>query len=101
MEEITFGLFEEPWLETYTQGVENSQEFFIKVIDGKNPFRFKFLIKALVNGGSVFYSQLLSLTTKCPSLLEFHTYYDNVESFRGDIGLFTFPAAVPTLSKCN
>ena len=45
--------------------------------------------------------QQLTLTTKCPSLLEFYTFYGNVESFRGDVGSFTFSAAVPTLTKCN
>lgn len=96
----------DPIADTHTLRFENNNQFFLPVIDGENPMRYEFIIWAEANGGSTWYVDSLSLTIKCPDVLEFEpiSYVTKFDSYLGAPiadSIYTFPRSNPTLPKCN
>jgi hypothetical protein len=92
--------------DTHILRYENSNSFELPVLDGTNPYQYNFLIWAEANGGSTWYVDNLVLTTKCPTVLTFYpvSYQTILNSYKAAPladSLYTFPATIPILPKCN
>jgi hypothetical protein len=92
--------------DVHTLRFENANSFELPAIDCTNPFQWNFLIWAEANGGSTWYVDNLVLTTQCPTFLEFYPVsyqliFDSYKAAPLADSLYTIPATIPTLPKCN
>ena len=75
-------------------------------MDPKTPAQYSFLIQSTSTPSIIFYSDLFTLTVKCPETIEYSVQglFPYKESFVGATGSnasYIFPRTISTLPKCS
>jgi hypothetical protein len=78
-----------PILDFPVLGEINENSFEILVIDPKTPYQYTFVIQTKAPPEITFFSQIFSLTVKCPDMISFAlqgAYQGSMQSFVGATG---------------